>query len=208
MKKLVRLELQQIHPTQITAGMLEVDEKRKHFASLPAEALKRALKALPVPAVLGRDGTHFATDHHHLARALFDAQINYAYVEVMADLSKLKGDAFWLEMANRRWVHPYDEHGILHGVAAIPSNVSGLIDDPYRSLAAFVRNAGGYIKTPEPFAEFQWADFFRTRVRLWSTSFQFSAAVQQGVHLARSPDALVLPGFYKSKVGGGANSRS
>jgi hypothetical protein len=71
-----------------------------------------------------------------------------------------------------------------------------------------VRNAGGYIKTPEPFAEFQWADFFRTRVRLWSTSFQFSAAVQQGVHLARSPDALVLPGFYKSKVGGGANSRS
>jgi hypothetical protein len=154
MKKLVRLELQQIHPTQITAGMLEVDEKRKHFASLPAEALKRALKALPIPAVLGRDGTHFATDHHHLARALFDAQINYAYVEVMADLSKLKGDAFWLEMANRRWVHPYDEHGILHGVAAIPSNVSGLIDDPYRSLAAFVRNAGGYIKTPEPFAEF------------------------------------------------------
>ena len=76
MKKLVRLELQQIHPTQITAGMLEVDEKRKHFASLPAEALKRALKAQPIPAVLGRDGTHFATDHHHLARALFDAQIN------------------------------------------------------------------------------------------------------------------------------------
>jgi len=102
MKKLVRLELKQIHPTQITAGMLEVDEKRKHFASLPAEELKRALKALPIPAVLGRDGTHFATDHHHLARALFDAQINYAYVEVMADLSKLKGDAFWLEMANRR----------------------------------------------------------------------------------------------------------
>ena len=208
MKKLVRLELQQIHPTQVTAGMLEVDEKRKHFASLSAEALKQALKALPIPAVLGRDGTHFATDHHHLARALFDAQINYAYVEVMADLSKLKGDAFWLEMANRRWVLPYDEHGILHGIAAIPPNVSGLIDDPYRSLAAYVRNAGGYIKTPEPFAEFQWADFFRTRVRLWSTSFQFSAAVQQGVHLARSPDALVLPGFYKSKVGSGATSRT
>jgi hypothetical protein len=73
-----------------------------------------------------------------------------------------------------------DEHGILRGVAAIPSNVAGLIDDPYRSLAAFVRNAGGYIKTPEPSAGFQWADFFRTRVRLWSTSFQFSAAVRHG----------------------------
>jgi hypothetical protein len=199
MKKLVRLELQQIHPTQLTAGMLEVDEKRKHFAALSNDALKRALKAAPIPAVMGRDGTHFAVDHHHLARALFDAQIGYAYVEVMADLSKLKGDAFWLAMAAKHWVHPYDEQGVLHGVAAIPSNVSGLIDDPYRSLAAFVRNAGGYTKTPEPFAEFQWADFFRTRVRLWTTPFQFSAAVQQAVHLAKSPDALVLPGFNKAR---------
>src|SRR5476649_915022 len=200
MKKLVRLELQQIHPTQITAGMLEVDEKRKHFASLPAEELKRALKALPIPAVLGRDGIHFATDHHHLARALFDAQINYAYVEVMADLSKLKGDSFWLEMANRRWVHPYDEHGILHGVAAIPSNVSGLIDDPYRSLAAFVRDAGGYLKTPEPFAEFQWADFYRTRIPMWTSESQFKAAVEQAGHLAWSPDARTLPGFKSRRV--------
>jgi len=199
MQKLVRLELQQIHPTQLTAGMLEVEEKRKHFASLSADALKRELKAAPIPAVMGRDGAHFAIDHHHLARALFDAKIEHAYVSVAADLSKLRGEAFWLEMAAKRWVHPYDEHGILHGIAAIPSQVSGLIDDPYRSLSAFVRNAGGYLKTPEPFAEFQWADFFRTRIRLWTTPCQFTAAVQQGVHLAYSPDALVLPGFIRRK---------
>jgi len=195
MGKILRLQLQQIHPTQVTAGMLEVEEKRNHFASLSADELKRALKAAPIPVVLGRDGAHFATDHHHLARALSDAQIEHAYVEIMADLSNPKGDAFWLEMAAKGWVHPYDELGILHGVAAIPKQVSGLIDDPYRSLAAFVRDAGGYIKTPEPFADFQWAAFFRTRIRLWTTTFQFTAAVQQAVHLARSPDALVLPGF-------------
>nr|WKF55633.1 hypothetical protein HUO10_000077 [Paraburkholderia busanensis] len=43
MGKQVRLELEQLHPTQVTAGMLEVDEKRKHFASLSPDELKRAL---------------------------------------------------------------------------------------------------------------------------------------------------------------------
>jgi hypothetical protein len=195
MGKQVRLELERLHPTQVTAGMLEVDEKRKHFGALSSDELKRALKVAPIPAVVGRDGIYFATDHHHLARALSDAKIAYAYVEILADFSKLKDDAFWLAMAAKRWVHPYDEHGILHGVAAIPSHVSGLIDDPYRSLSAFVRDAGGYDKTPEPFAEFQWADFFRTRIRMWATSCQFKSAVLQAAHLARSPDALVLPGF-------------
>jgi hypothetical protein len=84
MGKILRLELQQIHPTQVTAGMLEVEEKRKHFASLSADELKRALKATPIPVVLGRDGTQFATDHHYLARALSDAKIEHAYVEIMA----------------------------------------------------------------------------------------------------------------------------
>ncbi|WP_162244420.1 ParB-like protein [Burkholderia sp. Leaf177] len=201
MGKILRLELQQIHPTQVTAGMLEIEEKRKHFASLSADELKHALKATPIPVVVGRNGTHFATDHHHLARALSDAQIEHAYAEIIADLSSIKGDAFWLEMATKGWVHPYDEFGLLHGVAAIPTHVSGLIDDPYRSLASFVRDAGGYTKTPEPFADFQWAAFFRTRIRLWTTTFEFNAAVQQAVHLAKSPDALVLPGFNaRSKV--------
>jgi hypothetical protein len=199
MATLIRLELQQIHPTQVTAGMLEVEEKRKHFAALSADDLKRALKAAPIPVVVGRDDAHYAIDHHHLARALSDAEIEQAYVEVVADLSKLKGDAFWIEMAARQWVHPYDEHGVLHGVAAIPKQVSGLIDDPFRSLAAFVRNAGGYTKTAAPFAEFQWADFFRTRVRLWTTPSQFNAAVQQAIHLAASPDALILPGFTRPR---------
>jgi hypothetical protein len=79
-------------------------------------------------------------------------------------------------------------------MSAIPDVVSGLTDDPYRSLAAFVRDAGGYVKTPEPFAEFQWAEFYRTRIPMWANEFQFNAAVEQGVHLASSPDARTLPG--------------
>jgi hypothetical protein len=111
------------------------------------------------------------------------------------DLSRLPDDRFWSTVIERRWVHPYDERGILRALSAIPDEVSGLTDDPYRSLAAFVRDAGGYLKTPEPFAEFQWAAFYRTRIPMWTNEFQFNAAVEQGVHLAWSPDARTLPGF-------------
>jgi len=194
-RKLTRCELTHIHPTQVTVGYLAVAEKCKHYGSLSAADLKEALKADPIPTVLGSDGMHFAIDHHHLARALGDAHIEQAYVDVVADFSQLSAEAFWLKMATHQWVHPYDEHGRLHGIDAIPRHFLGLIDDPYRSLAAFVRNAGGYIKTSAPFAEFQWADFFRERVPLWTTPFQLRAATTQAIHLARSPDALILPGF-------------
>lgn len=58
-----------------------------------------------------------------------------------------------------------------------------------------MRKAGGYGKTPEPFAEFQGAAFYRTRISMWTNEFQFNAAVDQGVHLAWSADARTLPGF-------------
>jgi hypothetical protein len=195
MGKLVKLEVQQLHPTQLTVGMIEVDEKRKHFETLSDKELRAALKAIPVPTVLGRNGIHYAIDHHHLGRALWDAKIDTVFADVVLDLSKLTPEQFWLEMARRQYVHPYDHNGVLHGVAAIPDHVSGLIDDPFRSLASYVRHAGGYTKSETPFSEFQWADFFRTRIHQWVTPFQFKAAIDQGVHLARSPDAFVLPGY-------------
>lgn len=38
---------------------------------------------------------------------------------------------------------------------------AGLKDDPFRSVAAFTRYAGGYHKSPQPFAEFRWANHLR-----------------------------------------------
>jgi hypothetical protein len=196
MAKKIRVGVEQLHPLQVTLGMLEVDAKRKHFEKLDADALKQALKALPVPTVIGKHDRHYIIDHHHLVRALWDGKIADVYVNVLADLSHLSDDdKFWDAMIKRGWVHPYDEHGVLRALSAIPNDVSGMIDDPYRSLAGFVREGGGYIKTPEPFAEFQWAAFYRTRVPLWTTPFQFKAAVEQGIYLATSPDARTLPGF-------------
>lgn len=195
MTKTTRIKVQQLRPLQATVGMLEVDEKRTHLLSLDAKALKQFLKTAPIPTVLGKDARHYVIDHHHLARALWDGAMTEAFAQVIEDFSALSELQFWDAVIERRWVHPYDERGILRALSVIPDEVSGLTDDPYRSLAAFVRNAGGYLKTPEPFAEFQWAAFYRTRIPMWTNPLQFKAAVEQGVHLARSPDARTLPGF-------------
>lgn len=200
MAKRMRVDIAQLRPMQATVGMLEVNAKRKHLQSLDAKALRQFLKTAPIPTVLGKNDRHYIIDHHHLGRALWDGGITEAYVEVTADLSRLPNDQFWDTVIERRWVHPYDERGVLRALSAIPGDVSGLADDPYRSLAAFVRNAGGYLKTPEPFAEFQWADFYRTRIPTWTNEFQFNAAVEQAAHLASSPDARTLPGFKLHKV--------
>jgi hypothetical protein len=58
---------------QVTAGLFEVEEKCKHFALLSADELRNALKAAPIPVVLGFE-THFVIDHRRLGRALSDGQ--------------------------------------------------------------------------------------------------------------------------------------
>ena len=57
------------------------------------------------------------------------------------------------------------------GNEAIPSTVSELLDDPFRSLAGELRRAGGYAKAPAPYSEFRWADFLRRRIERppWKT---------------------------------------
>ena len=60
----------------------------------------------------------------------------------------------------RGWTHPYDGKGRRRPYADLPKAVTGLVDDPYRSLAGVLRNDGGFAKDSTPFAEFLWADFF------------------------------------------------
>ena len=65
-------------------------------------------------------------------------------VTVLADLSALEPDSFWVVLDARGWTHPYDEHGKRRDFADVPKSVTGLRDDPFRSLAGELRRAGGY----------------------------------------------------------------
>ena len=68
-------------------------------------------------------------------------------------------------------------------------------DDPYRSLAAFVRRKGGYMSSRTPHAEFLWANFFRTRISAPLLEEDFDKAVGLAVELARTEEAKDLPGY-------------
>jgi hypothetical protein len=187
--------IKNLHPTQLTVGLIEVDAKQKRLAALTAMDREAFLEAHPMPVVIGPHQKMYITDHHHLARAALQAGVSSAFSMLEADLSKLTPDKFWQEMADNQWVHPLDQFGIRHQYSMIPADLSALVDDVYRSLAGYVRDVGGYDKTHTAFAEFIWADFFRRNVPIEDLQADFHATVPAATRLARSSLAKGIPGF-------------
>src|ERR1700737_430185 len=126
-----------LHPTQITVGMIEVQDKKEHLASLQPKEQRDFMQAHPMPAVIGPEGRLYITDHHHLGRAALESGITTGFFVVEADLSSCGLDDFWKEMDKNLWVHPLDENGVRHYYSAIPDHLEKLIDDTYRSLAGY-----------------------------------------------------------------------
>ena len=195
MSKLHEVEIHRLRPTQITVGLIEVHDKRAKLESLKKHEQKEMLLEHPIPAVWGPDGKLYITDHHHLARAAEEAGVDTGFFGVEEDFSKLPIAQFWPRMGAAHWAHPIDQNGKTCGFEQIPDHLADLIDDPYRSLAGYVRDAGGYEKSPTAFCEFQWADFFRPRVVIGPTTPEFHQSVKTATRLATSPQAAHLPGY-------------
>lgn len=197
---LISVELQDLRPTQITVGGAEVAAKRAQWKQLKRKERERTLQAHWFPAVRGPGEEFFIVDHHHLGRALYEESVRRVWVMQLDDLREAQGQQFWRLMEFHRWAHPFDERGKRRGFSAIPADVSQLRDDPYRSLAGFVRKAGGYAKDAAPYAEFLWADYFRPLVAdkaLQPSACEVmpQAAIDKAVALARLPSARCLPGW-------------
>lgn len=77
----------------------------------------------------------------------------------------------------------------------LPKDVTGLKNDPFRSLAGELRRAGGFAKDTTPFSEFLWADFLRRRMSRKTVENDFAKAVEQALSLGKSKDAIYLPGW-------------
>jgi len=188
-----------LRPTQMTVGMREVKEKRKRWREHDKKKQSDLLGTHMIPVVHGPDERYYVIDHHHLGRAMWEANVDGASLEVIANLAKLAGEGFWNEMDRQKWVHPYDDQGRKKHFDEIPHHLRQLLDDPYRSLAAYDRNAGGYDKTQKPFAEFVWADFFRTRIPAKLVKDDFDKAIQQALAYAGSAAAAKMPGYIERK---------
>jgi hypothetical protein len=198
--KLIPVKLDDLRPTQITVGGAEVATKRVQWTQLKRRERARTLEAHWFPAVRGPGGSHFIVDHHHLGRALHEESVKRVWVMQLDDLSEVQGEQFWRLMEFHRWAHPFDEKGKRRDFSAIPHGVGKLRDDPYRSLAGFVRKAGGYAKDAAPYAEFLWADHFRPLVPIKklqpsANEVMPQASIDKAVVIARQPAARCLPGW-------------
>ena len=185
-----------LRPTQMTVGMREVKEKRKHFREhWSTKKQDELIGKHMIPVVAGPDNRYYVVDHHHLARALHDEGIKDILVAVIGDLTMVGKDAFWGVMDNKRWVYPYDAKGERRHFKDLPKSIPDLKDDPFRSLAGELRRAGGFAKDTTPFSEFLWADFLRRQMQRKLVEDNFTRAMDKALELAKSQDAIYLPGW-------------
>ena len=190
-----------LRPTQITIGMREVNAKRKAWRAKGGDRGAEFLGRHMVPVILGPKSRPCIIDHHHLALALHDEGVETLLVTVLADLSRLKPDAFWIVLDNHNWMHPFDDKGRRRRYEEIPKSVRDLIHDPFRSLASELRLVGGFAKDTTPYSEFLWADFLRRRIKRKIVETDFRRALERARKLAKSEDANYLPGWCGRIVG-------
>jgi hypothetical protein len=193
--RLTPVKILDLRPTQITVGMREVKAKRKHWRELGKHKDGDFLGKHLIPVILGPKQRHYVIDHHHLALALHNEGVDEVAVTVVSNLSKLDNEAFWFMMDNHNWMHPFDDDGRRRPYKDLPKAITGLIDDPFRSLAGELRRAGGFAKDTTPFSEFIWADFLRRRMKRKLVERDFDRAIEKALELAKSEDADYLPGW-------------
>ncbi len=189
------VKITDLRPTQITVGMREVREKQKRWCEQHGKDAAKFLGSHMIPVILGPKDRHYVIDHHHLTRALHEEGVENILTTVVANLSALDKDAFWVNLDNRSWMHPYDEQGKRRDYTHIPKSIDALIDDPFRSLAGGLRRVGGYAKDTTPFSEFLWADFLRRRIKRNFVENDYEQAMEKAFVLAKSTDANYLPGW-------------
>jgi hypothetical protein len=194
------VRIKSLRPTQMTLGLREVDEKRRMWRERGGDKGAEFLGRHMIPVVLGSKGRHYLIDHHHLARALEDEGVRDVLVNIVADLSSLAREEFWIFLDNRDWCHPYDAQGHRRDFDAIPTTVAEMQDDPFRSLAGDLRRAGGYAKDETPFSEFIWADFLRRRLKRKAVEKDFPTALGKALALAKAKDADYLPGWCGQSI--------
>lgn len=168
----LRLPILDLKPAQIALGILEVEQKIEDYAHLSRDEFHEHSAAHPVPVVMSSHG-YYIIDHHHLCRAYHELGHRHVSLDLRADYSALGPAAFWAAMEAAAWVLPQDQFGVRHPYAHLPMDVRCMADDPYRSLVWRLKGAGAWRKADVPFAEFQAANFLRTRVELGNTRESF-----------------------------------
>ncbi|MFN8845455.1 MAG: ParB-like protein [Bdellovibrionales bacterium] len=190
------VEVNLLLPTQFAVGLKAATQKAKENLHLMSE--NKFYLENPVPVVKGPQNKLYMIDGHHFTRGVYEMDYPYVFVKVEHDWSHLSPQAFWKKMKENNLVYLKDENGNDRQVKDLPKSVAQLKDDPYRSLAWYVRKKGGFKKTSQYFFEFIWAEFFRSEIPLTKLNEDFKNSVKIALLLALSKKAEHLPGFIKT----------
>lgn len=184
-----------LRPTQFAVGSVAVDCKAHSLEKKSRKKLKKYLarpdKAIPV--VVGPEGDFYMADHHHLATALYradsddwDNDSKLLHIDIIENLhgQAMSRAEFWGRMQSAHRSYNYDNKGTPNmNFELLPEDVSGLLNDPYRTLSRWVRESCGYVKKGKDqcaqirtdpaheapfFMEFYWGNFFRQELPLAS----------------------------------------
>src|SRR5260221_11095016 len=79
--------IESLHPTQITVGMREVEERRKRLRKQKPQKIGSFIGRHMIPVVLGPKKRHYVIDHHHLSLALHKHGLRAVLFSVVFDLS-------------------------------------------------------------------------------------------------------------------------
>jgi len=93
------------------------------------------------PVIIGPGGIFYVTDHHHLARALYQVGASTTYCTIVDNLSDAKVDDFWKHLKENNEVYLEDQNGNPIKPDDLPTSVKDLRNDPFRSLAGAVRES-------------------------------------------------------------------
>lgn len=206
--------ISELKPTQNAVGYDETSEKKDKLEKKSKKKLRNYLLQRPIPIIIGNGG-YYMIDHHHLAFAAWYAfDEMYLPVEVIQNWSVIKDYSFWKALLKNNWLYPFGGDGR----GPLPPNqlkehIKDLENDVFRSLSWYVRKKFGYVKSQNPiFAEFKWANFYRTRIKfkdqlkeninitkiLLNKLGDREEIIDFAMYLATSEEARGLPGYRGS----------
>jgi hypothetical protein len=200
-------DLGSLRPLQGAVGMEEVRDKTDKIVN-EQQKKRFDLAYDPIKLVRGPNGVLYVTDHHHGARAWLEAGHTMGTCQIQSEVRSSDLPQFWADLNARKLVRLADQNGNPITETQLPTKLRALPDDPYRTLAWLVRKKDGFCRAlmtgNEEFAEFQWADWLRTRItpspregQDWSKRKR-----DEAVALAKTPAAAGLPGYRGDKPPG------
>lgn len=196
---LLEVPILSLRPTQLCVGLAEVRSRQADFGSESGQQRRDYLGKKPVPLVRSSAGDVWMVDRHHRLRALaeIDPQAT-AFGYVVLQVTSPNPTDVLKELHHRGWLYLYDGRGAGPlSAAALPQQLSGLQDDPYRSLVWKLKKEKVIEPAPLiPFHEFRWGAWLRSRAALPPfSSEQLDPALPVARALARSSAASHLAGW-------------